>query len=166
MRGARGGDSEADLSAGSGAWGLSEGRAARPTIRAIRENESRLTGAPQVTGRRFVPVLVATEGFPVNPMTTAAIEREIAYRHLLESGLVWRLQIIDQEELDMIENVVETGQAGFLELLDGHERARCADGPQVLAAVGPLDVGTPRRLERAFRKSWRPALRALGKEGR
>lgn len=70
------------------------------TIRALQADESRLTGTPSVAGRRFVPVLVLTEGFPVNPMTYEAIEGRLRGAGLLRGPRVGPLHILDQEELE------------------------------------------------------------------
>jgi hypothetical protein len=135
------------------------------TVQAFREDGSKLTGVRTLPGRRCVPLLVATEGFPVNPMTTAAIEQEVLRRGLLRGPLVSPLRIVDQEELDMIESVVETGQASLLELLDGWGRARLRgmDMKSWLLTTR-FTVRTPRRLNGPFNRAWRPALAALGED--
>jgi hypothetical protein len=43
------------------------------TIRQLVRDESRLTGHLAIPRRRYMPVLVVTEGFPVNPMSMTAI---------------------------------------------------------------------------------------------
>jgi hypothetical protein len=163
MRGARGGDSESDLSVDLERGVYEKASQLDSTIRALEGDESRLTGSAAVTGRRLLPLLVATEGFPVNPMTTSAIDRELHERGLLRGGLVGRLRIIDQEELYMIESLVETGQASFLELLDSWGQASLAGmDMKTWLVTSRFDPGMPARVEDAFRRSWRPALSALG----
>ena len=88
-------------------------------ISALTADEEELTGAPRVPGRRYIPALVVTEGFPVNPMTAVVIRQELRARGLLQGRLVGPLLIVDQEELDMVESLTETGEASMLGLLDG-----------------------------------------------
>jgi hypothetical protein len=133
------------------------------TIQNLVQDEARLTGAPPVRGRRFVPVLVIADGFPVNPMTTDLIERELRSRNLLMSPLVGRLRIIDQEELEMIESLTEDGTASLLGLLDrwAHSALSGMDMRTWMLA-GRYHPGTPMRLEDTFTRAFRPIATILG----
>jgi hypothetical protein len=160
---ARAGDSEADLARDLELGIYQKAEQLDSTIAALVEDEERLTRYQAIAGRRFVPVLVATEGFPVNPMTTAVIERELAERGLLQGNLVDRIRILDLEELELVEGIAESGQTAFLELLrdwDG-STLRSMDFKTWIWST-PLETRTPSRLDGAFRRAWEPAARALG----
>lgn len=163
QRRVRGSDSEEDLATDLERGIYRKVEQLDATISGLREDESRLTAIRTPSPRRIVPVLVVTEGFPVNPMTTAAIEREVAARGLLRQVFVAPLRIIDQEELDMIESLVESGDASLLQLLDEWNASplRAMDLRTFLAA-SRYQSGTPARLAPAFELSWRAAMDALG----
>lgn len=133
------------------------------TITQLANDESRLTGVTAVLGRRFIPLLVTTEGFPINPMTTTVIEADLAAKGLLAGTLVAPIRIIDQEDLHVIEAIVERGEAGLLDLLDGYNagRLRGMGFKDWVSAERGLELGRPTRLEDAFHRAWRPALAAL-----
>jgi hypothetical protein len=77
------------------------------TIRQLIDDESRLTGDQPQPRRRYVPVLLATEGFPTNPMTMTAVHERLAARGLLADPPVGPLHVVDQEEMTMVEAIVE-----------------------------------------------------------
>lgn len=134
------------------------------TITNLVRDEAALTGAAAPTGRRYVPVLVVTEGFPVNPMTTAAIETDLKARGLLQGPRVSPLRILEQEDLHAIEAIIEDGGGGLLSLLEGYEQGQLrAMGFRDWAVTeARLAVGRPSRLEEVFKRSTRPAFEALG----
>lgn len=133
------------------------------TVRAIEADESKLTSAPAVKGRRIVPLLVVTEGFPVNPNTTLAIERRLKREGLLQGGLIGPIRIVDQEELDMLESMIEQG-GSLLDLLDGYGagRLRAAGFKDWLLLERRARPGRPERHKAAFEAAWGPAIRAFG----
>jgi hypothetical protein len=133
------------------------------TIRALDADESRLTGYAKVAGRKFIPVLVITEGFPVNPMTYRAIATRLREAGLLTMPRVAPLRILDQQEVYFIEHVVDRGQDGLLGLLEGYERGNLREMPfrNWLITERRLDAQRPSRLERPFTRAWAPALAAL-----
>ncbi|MER7773611.1 hypothetical protein ABTZ21_01205 [Streptomyces sp. NPDC096191] len=91
------------------------------TIEALRTGSERLTGASLDAPRRFHPVVVASEGFPVNPMTTSIIEDMLRRSDLLQEPDVGDLQIVDIAELELVEAVQQYGGPSFPELLKGKE---------------------------------------------
>jgi hypothetical protein len=138
------------------------------TIGELRHDESRLTGCPPVKGRKYIPLLVVTEGFPVNPMTSRAISHRLAAKGLLAAPGVAPLRIIDQQDLYLIEHVVEGGRDSLLGLLQGYERGNLREMPfrNWLISERKLDAQRPARLERPFTRAWAPALAALRKTAR
>jgi hypothetical protein len=70
------------------------------TISELQADETRLTGFPAVPGRKYIPVLVVTEGFPVNPMTSRAIAARLKKAGLLQGPGVVPLRILDQQDLN------------------------------------------------------------------
>jgi hypothetical protein len=141
------------------------------TISALVEDESRLTGLPALGGRKFLPVLVITEGFPVNPMTYQVINERLRSAHLLVGPNVAPLCIIDQQDLYFIEHAVESGDASLLELLDGYGRGKLHAMPFLnwLVLERKVEAKRPRSLARPFVRCWaavRYVLRAAERANR
>jgi hypothetical protein len=87
------------------------------TIRFLRENEQALTGQKPVEGRRFTPVLVVAEGFPVNPMSLAHLRKRTAAKGLLAAPDTDPLEVLDVEELEMVEALQGAGGPNLRDLL-------------------------------------------------
>ena len=139
------------------------------TITGLISDESRLTGQQARARRRYMAVLVLTEGFPVNPMTTTAIRERLVAARLLVDPRIGPLHVIDQEELDMAEAIAEEGGASLLELLEQHERSNLAASAfkdwlivERGRGVGPR---RPRRLEEVRQEAWQPAIDRLHDAG-
>lgn len=130
------------------------------TIGELIANESRLTGHPAVARTRYLPVLIATEGFPVNPMTMTAIKERISAAGRFADPRIGPLRIIDQEGLDMAEAIVEKGEATLLSLLEDHAASTLADNGLkdwlVLGRGRGVGPGGPQRMEPHQRAAWRP----------
>jgi hypothetical protein len=139
------------------------------TIGELISDESRLTGQPPLGRRRYVPVLVLTEGFPVNPMTTTAIRERLRAAGLFAEPRIGPLHIVDQEELDMAEAIAEDGGPSLLQLLEDHERSSLADSGFKNWLILDRGRGTgprrPRRLEAVRNEAWQPALDRLRNQG-
>lgn len=137
------------------------------TITELIADESRLTGRPARARRRYLAVLVLTEGFPVNPMTSTAIRERLAASGLLADPRIGPLHVIDQEELDMAEAIAEGGGPSFLELLEQHEPSNLGSSSfkdwlilERGAGAGPR---RPTRLEALRQDAWQPAIDRLRK---
>jgi hypothetical protein len=139
------------------------------TIRELIGDESRLTGQSPQGRRRYVPVLVLVEGFPVDPMTTTAIRERLRAAGLFAEARIGPMHIVDQEELDMLEAIAEDGGPSLLQLLEDHERSSLADSGLKNWLILERGRGTgprrPRRLEAVRREAWQPALDRLRKQG-
>jgi hypothetical protein len=135
------------------------------TIRDLILDESRLTGHPARGRRRYVAVLVLTEGFPVNPLTTTAIQERVTKAGIFKDPRIGGLHVIDQEELDMAEAIAEEDGPSLLELLESHERSnlsRSAFKDWLIIERGRgLGPRRPRRLEEVRDEAWRPAVERL-----
>lgn len=88
------------------------------TIDAIRSDEARLTGSPG-SANSFYPVIVASEGFPFNPITSSMIEDLLRTENLLQGPGVAPVQVVDIAELEIAEGVQESGGPSFIDLLSG-----------------------------------------------
>ncbi|MFF1359204.1 hypothetical protein [Streptomyces sp. NPDC058297] len=87
------------------------------TITALRRDEAALTSAPAGGGRRFLPLLVLPEGFPVNLVTLTVI-RECAWaKGLFTKPDTDPVEIVDIEELEMIEALQESCGSSLLDIL-------------------------------------------------
>ena len=93
------------------------------TIAALRAEESALTGAPAIPGRRFHPLLVVAEGFPVNPVSTELLRQRVRHRGLLTGADVAPLEVVDTVELAMLQALTEQGGPSMRDVLAGKERA-------------------------------------------
>jgi hypothetical protein len=88
------------------------------TITALRGDEAALTGAPAAAGdRRFLPLLVLPEGFPVNPITLTVIRERARRKGLLTRPDTDPVEIVDIEELEMIEALQEASGPSLLDIL-------------------------------------------------
>jgi hypothetical protein len=137
------------------------------TILDLVADERALTGQPARHRRRYVAVLVLTEGFPVNPMTMLAIRERLKAAGYLQDPRIGELHILDQEELDMIEAIIETEGVTLLELLERHEQGtmhEIALKNWLLTDPGRHGRGVssrPSRLEGARDAMWQIALDRL-----
>ncbi len=92
------------------------------SIGLLRGGESQLTGYPG-RPRTYLPLLVCTEGFPVNPMTVSALEERITEEGLLAGADVEPLRLITGDDLLLAEAVIETSGITLVELLRDHARS-------------------------------------------
>ncbi|WP_142141914.1 hypothetical protein [Streptomyces sp. SLBN-31] len=121
------------------------------TIDAIRDDEKPLTGLPG-EARIFYPVVVASEGFPVNPITSSMIEEMLRRENLLQGPGVAPVQVVDIAELEIVEGVQEQGGPSFVDLLErkgksGLWRASLRDYILVELRLAPK---RPERLDRLW----------------
>ncbi|MGW1712636.1 hypothetical protein [Streptomyces sp. NPDC002156] len=91
------------------------------TIIALRRDESALTGSPATADRRYLPLLVLPEGFPVNPVTLTVIRERARARGLLQVPDTDPVEIVDIEELEMIEGIQEESGPTMLDILRGKQ---------------------------------------------
>lgn len=135
------------------------------TIRELIADESQLTKRSARPRRRYVPVLVLTEGFPVNPLTTTAITERLTAARLFVDPRIAPLRILDQEELDMAEAIGEGGGPSLIQLLEQHERSNLAKSAFKDWLILERGRGTgprrPTRLDEARKDAWRPAQERL-----
>ena len=132
------------------------------------EDDSRLTEYRTPPRTRFVPVLIMAEGFPVNPITSAAIEARLRRAGILQRPLIAPLHVIDRDERSPVEGLVEHDGRSFAEILAGHEkgsfhRMSLRDWLLVEERVKPK---RPSRLEEPFGRAWQPVLSAVRGEDR
>jgi hypothetical protein len=92
------------------------------TINAVRADLGALTGQSEAAARRrFWPVLVTTEGWPVTPRMTQRIRRLLTREHLLANADVAPLNIVDIEGLETAESVMERTGLSLVTLLEQHQ---------------------------------------------
>lgn len=139
------------------------------TIRHLRTDESRLTGVPpRRRRRRFVPVLVIVEGFPLNPLTYDMVQTRIAANGQLTGQGVSPLVILETEELYMAESLAEGGRMSLLELIDQHARAglmRRVDLKSWLILDGRMRKARPDRIQSKVDRAFDPIYEAIGYPG-
>lgn len=138
------------------------------TISDLVANETALTGRVPVPRRRYIAVLVLTEGFPVNPMTMSAARSRLEKSGLLTDEKVGPLHVLSQEELDIAEAICEETGETFLDLLEAHERSSMREmhfKNWVLTDVNRRNPpNRPTRLESARDAFWSIAVERLRRE--
>ncbi|MER7179112.1 hypothetical protein ABT404_06460 [Streptomyces hyaluromycini] len=87
------------------------------TIAALRRDETALTGVPAPARRRYQPLLVLPEGFPVNPITLTVIRERARARGLLTAPDTDPIEIVDIDELEMVEAIQEESSGSLLDIL-------------------------------------------------
>jgi hypothetical protein len=139
------------------------------TIDHIRADETSLTGQPpRRRRRRFVPVLVIVEGFPLNPLTYDMVHTRLTANHQLEADDIAPLAILETDELYLAETLAEGGRTSLLELLDQHGRAglmRRVDLKSWLILEGRIRKAWPDRLQPKFDRAFDPIFEAIGYPG-
>jgi hypothetical protein len=137
-------------------------RQLQTTMDALRADDTRLTGRLAAGGRRFVPLLVMAEGFPVNAATTTALRAQLAAKGILAAPDIAPLHVIDAEELAMAESLVEQGTS-LLDLLDGHARGnfRAMSLRDYILVERKATPGLPKRLQDAYERAWAPIFAAV-----
>ncbi|MFJ3399884.1 hypothetical protein ACIPM5_22950 [Streptomyces microflavus] len=116
------------------------------TIDSIRNDESPLTGSSR-RANIFYPVIVASEGFPFNPVVSSMIEDMLRGEGLLQDPGIAPVQIVDISELEIVEGVQESGGPSFVEILEGKRSAglwRAGIREYILVELGL----TPKRSKR------------------
>ncbi|SDZ04100.1 hypothetical protein SAMN05444365_1051 [Micromonospora pattaloongensis] len=139
------------------------------TIERLRSAEHLLTGFPAVSNRRFYPIVVLTESFPNNPITTALVRDELAARGILQNHDIAPIELMDLAELDMIEGLAEVGGPSLPAILKMKSTSNFwADSfRNFQAADARLDTRRPDRVSKAFGRlfstvieQFRPPFRA------
>ncbi|MFF1794121.1 hypothetical protein ACFVXQ_07795 [Kitasatospora sp. NPDC058263] len=117
MRGSVAGTSATDVKKDIDALAVAKAHQIQSTINCLRADEGRLTGHPAPSGRRYYPVVVASEGFPVGPVTGVMIEDAVRREGVLQELDVAPLQIVDTVDLELIESIEERGLSTFTQIL-------------------------------------------------
>lgn len=133
------------------------------TIRALREDETRLTGAAAKHLRRFLPLLLLSEGFPVNPVSLTVIRERARARGLLQDADVLPIEVLDVEELEMIEALQEHAGMSLLSVLQQKQASDLDRMAMRDFIISDLNVTTAQaqRLSQLWPKALQPLEKAL-----
>lgn len=133
------------------------------TIAAVRSRERVLTGAAPAPGRRFHPLLVLSDPFPVNPHSMTLLRRRVAARGLLTGKDIGPLEVVGIVELEMLEALAEQGGPSMREVLAAKEHgALFRDSVRNYLLLERRDVlRRSDRVQSLFDKAWQPAVDAL-----
>jgi hypothetical protein len=133
------------------------------TIASLRRDEAVLTGTPAAGGRRFLPLLVLPEGFPVNPVTLTVIRERARARGLFTRPDTSPVEIMDVEELEMIEALQEVSGPSLLEILRSKQAGslRNAMVRDHILHVMRLHPPAPARHARLFASALEPLAAVL-----
>lgn len=132
------------------------------TITGLRVRESVLTGQTTFAqpGRRYFPVLVLTEGFPVNPVTLTMLRQRAEEAGLLLGDDVAEIEVVDGTELEILEGA-GFGEITVLDALEAKSRAALfrANLRDFLLREHRLDATTPDRVRQLAQVAYDMALR-------
>jgi hypothetical protein len=133
------------------------------TIAALRSEEPALTGAPAVSARRFYPLLVVAEGFPVNVISTELLRQRVRRRGLLTGTDVAALEVVDTVELAMLQALAEQGGPSMRDVLASKEKAVFyrASVRDYLLRESSHQPGRAARISELMRKTFGIAVDAL-----
>ncbi len=136
------------------------------TIDALRIDESRLTGVPSQRTRRYLPLLVASEGFPINPISLELLRERLRTAGVLQKSDISSLEVVDLEELEIIESLQEYGGPSLRDLLTQKAASSMANAGMreyILSSVnGSIKSGS--RIKQLMRVVIEPAAVALGSQ--
>ena len=134
------------------------------TIAQLRSHEERLTGEPKPLSKRFYPVLVPTEGFPINPITLKKLWERVRNAEMLLGEDVAPLQVVDFVELEIVEAVQEAGGPSLRALLANKPNAGLSNASlrDYIVVERHLQPGRSARVERLWLEPFNDVLRALG----
>ncbi|MBB5808365.1 hypothetical protein F4560_008133 [Saccharothrix ecbatanensis] len=128
------------------------------TISSLREYEEKLTGLPPSgVRRRYFPLLILTEGFPVNPISLPLLRDRVGKRGLLAEGDVMPLEIADLQELEIIEGLQENGGQSLKEILDKKSNANLRNMQirDFLLSELHLSPSRPSRVKKLYHESFK-----------
>lgn len=133
------------------------------TITSLRAREPDLTEQPAPTSlvrRRYFPVLVLTEGFPVNPITLTMLRQRAEQAGLLRGDDVEDLEVVDVTELEMLEGA-GFGELTVLDALEAKSRAALqrANLRDFLLREHRLTTTAPDRVKHLAHEAYQIALR-------
>ncbi|MEV5296732.1 hypothetical protein [Amycolatopsis methanolica] len=130
------------------------------TIGLLKRHERELTGHTAKTHRTYIPVVVAAEGFPVNPVMTSLIEAALIDQKLLQGDDITPIQIISGVELEMIESIQENGGPSFAQLLLDKAKGNLGKSSMrdYLLLERRLRATRPKRLDRIFDERFRRVI--------
>jgi hypothetical protein len=133
------------------------------TIAALRNDPTRLTGSPTGTARRFFPLLVVAEGFPVNPISVELLRNRVRQRGWLTGADIAPLEVVDTVELEMLEGLAESGGPGLRDVLAGKAHATLFRNSVrgYLTRECRFNIARSQRLSELVDKAWEPAREAL-----
>jgi hypothetical protein len=136
------------------------------TIRQLRRREPALTGNPVPADRRYMPVVAAGHGFPVNFVTSAEILRRVAAEGRFAGGDTSPVEVLDLQELEALEALQEAGGPSPEGVLWNKQWGRMKDASveQYVGLELRLKLDRPQRVRDLTNAAFDEAVRHLGRE--
>lgn len=130
------------------------------TIKQIRARDGRLIRGSRAVSTRYFPVLVMTEGYPVNPIVLSRLRELLAIRHLLSGKDTAPIEVLDLTDLHLIESIAQSGGSmiGVLKDKDASSLRNMAVRDYLLHATS-VEAGQPGRVQDAVDRMFDRALR-------
>lgn len=128
------------------------------TSRVLQEKRHLLTGQKHNDSDvsiRIFPIVLMTEGFPINPLVLAELRARVAARALFEGINSAPVEVFDLVELEMLEAIAEVGGPSLPELLEEKSTSNYwSDSLRSYLISRPdLELIRARRLKDALNKS-------------
>ncbi len=142
---------------------VAKARQIESTIGFLRSDEAKVTGAATPGTRRYMPLLVMAEGFPVSAVTSALLAHRLDRAGVLRSPDIGPLHLVDNEELSILEALAVQGHT-ILDLLAAHEHGSFSGMSLkdfLLVEKGLSPSNRTERLRGPFERAWAPILRAI-----
>lgn len=132
------------------------------TITALRAREQALTAETAPAHRRYFPVLVTTEGWPINPATLTILRQRADAAHLLNGDDIAPLEVIDNAELEILEGA-HLGEMTLLDALEHKSTGSLAltSMRDYLLVEQDLRATVPARVDALWQAAFEIAIHAL-----
>ncbi len=133
------------------------------TIKQIRQNAFRSVakGSGEV---HFFPVILLTEGYPVNPITLDRLREVLSMKSILSSRDIAPVELMDLVDLEIVEAVADAGGPSLVDIIKSkHEGTmRLASVTDHVRKVMRLDPLIPQRVRAQFNGVFGRILSVLG----
>lgn len=133
------------------------------TIAQLKVRGDRMSGYASTVPRRYYPVLVMSEGFPVNPVTLHATRERARKKGMLSSVDIAPLEIVDVDELEMIEGLPSDGGPTLPEIFEGKSASQQWRGSMQHYVHGDLaqSASVPLRVKERYQQMFETLISPL-----
>ena len=133
------------------------------TIRQMGEGETALLGEGTAPPRLYYPVVVVTDGLPLNPLVLLSLRELVAQAGYLTGERIQPLEVLELTELEMVEGLQEMSGPSLKDLLAAKQRASMsrASLKDYLLLERRLQPPRPKRVKKLWKAASAQALKQL-----